>query len=495
MGRVCVGGSSRTLFTLLGLLGVSLLFAGAPVYGQSKPIVRFHGAAKPLASGAVVEDWPGFLGARRDGVSRETMILDKWPAGGPRLVWEMEAGGSFSAPSIVDGRLVYMYRIGGDEVVDCVDSETGRFIWRQRYPCGYEDRYGFSNGPRASPVIDDGRVYTFGVEGVLHCLDLKSGKVIWRHDTSRLYNVPQNYFGVGSTPLVEGDLLIVHVGSPGGPCVVAYDKRTGDVRWKAGDRWAASYASPVRASFHGRRKILIFAGGDSRPPTGGLLVLDASDGRVDFRFPWRAEKYESVNAASPVVIGHDVFVTSSYGVGGALISAGADGTYKPKWTTKGLGSHWATPIHRDGYLYGFDGEGTNGSELVCIRLTDGKEMWREEITWKERVPKNGEMTEMTFSPMRGSLIYADGKFICVGEMGHLLLLDMTPSGVTVLDRSWPFAARETFTAPVLSHGLLYVCQSRKSFIGSDKARLLCFDVRGTGGAGGSVGTGGARGGE
>jgi len=420
--------------------------------------------------------WPTLLGPSHNAISTETPLAKNWPAGGPALVWEMAAGAGYAAPAVASNRLVYFHRVGGEQTVDCLHPETGRPHWRFSYASQYKDRFGFNNGPRSSPVIDEGRVFVIGPEGKLHCLNLATGRVLWQRHPAKEYNITNTYFGVGSTPLVDGDLLIVAVGAPG-PGVVAYDKRNGKVRWKVEDDWAASYASPIPGVIHGSKRIFVFAGGDSRPPTGGLLSVNPLDGRIDFRFPWRAKSYESVNAASPVVIGNRVFISTAYKKGGVLLEIQPNGSARVAWTTLQLRAHWGTPIHRDGYLYGFDGDSQNDTALVCIDLKDGHVVWRKQLEWRDDVERNGEKTTMSFGLMRGSLLWADGHFLALGEMGHLLWLDLSPDGCQVLARAWLFPARESFTLPVLSRGLLYVTQNTKGFLDQSKERLLCYDLR------------------
>ena len=221
-------------------------------------------------------------------------------------------------------------------------------------------------------MIDGDRVYTIGAEGKLHCLKLETGQLYWKRDVAGEFKVPQDFFGVASTPLIEGDSLIVNVGAPGGPCVAAFDKRTGKMMWGTGDLWGASYASPVPAVVHGKRRLLVFAGGESQPPTGGLLGIDPVTGAIDFQFPWRSRSYESVNASCPVAIGNQVFVSASYKTGGALLDLLPGGGHKVAWTTPEFGLHFNTPIHRDGYLYGFDGRNEPDAALACVELATGK---------------------------------------------------------------------------------------------------------------------------
>lgn len=451
--------------------------AGDPA-PKPNPDVRFHAKPKPLAPGAVAVDWRSFLGPAHNGKSPETKLLHDWPTGGPKLLWEMRKGTGYSSPAIAGAYLVYMHRQGNEERVECLHPETGEKYWDFAYPTQFEDRYGYNNGPRASPVIDGDRVYTYGAEGKLHCLRLQSGQVLWKHEMAAEFKVPQDFFGTATTPLLEGDRLIVNIGAPGGPTVAAFDKTTGKLVWGAGKEWGPSYASPVPATVQGKRRVFVFAGGESKPPAGGLLSIDPANGAVDFSFPWRSKSYESVNAASPVVAGNQVFVSASYKTGGALLSIGADLKPTVAWTSAEIGTHFNTAIEKDGYLYAFDGRNEPDASLVCVELKTGKVMWRVNPEWDETFAADGAVRTQRLGTFRGTLLEVDGKFLCLGELGHLLWLDLTPQGYKELKRAWIFAARETWSSPVLSHGLLYISQHTRDALHGVGPRLLCYDLRG-----------------
>src|SRR5665213_3000027 len=135
------------------------------------------------AAGAVFAgDWPQFLGPRANGISDETGLLEKWPAGGPPLVWEKTIGTGYGAPSIMGQRLVFHHRIGDEEIVECLDADTGKSLWRYAYPSHFVDPYGYNNGPRATPLLTSNACYTFGAEGKLTCLELQTGKLVWQRD-------------------------------------------------------------------------------------------------------------------------------------------------------------------------------------------------------------------------------------------------------------------------------------------------------------------------
>jgi outer membrane protein assembly factor BamB len=406
-------------------------------------------------------DWPTFLGPTRDGVSPEVGILTKWPREGLKVLWEAPMGMGFAPPVVSRGRLFHFDRFGANNRLTCRNAETGQLLWKFEYPTDYEDRYGYSPGPRACPVVDDDRVYTYGPEGMLHCLTAADGKQLWKIDTEQAYHVHQNFFGVGSVPVVEGDLLIVAVGgSPkgsrpvdfrevkgNGTGIVAFDKRTGKEVYRTSDE-LASYSSPVVATVGSRRLGLYFA-------RGGLIGFDPKTGKVDFRFPWRAKIEESVNAATPVVVGDKVLITECYGPGAALLKVGS-GKAQPVWTDaerdredRALACHWNTPIHVGGYVYGSSGRHENEAELRCVELATGKVAWAEKRL------------------SRASLTLIDGHFLCLTERGELYLLKVNPKKFEPVAKWVTDVDYPSWAAPVVSHGLLYV---------RGKDRLICAEL-------------------
>jgi outer membrane protein assembly factor BamB len=448
-----------------------------PPAARINPAATFHHKPKPLPAGAVVSDWPSFLGPTRNAVSTETKLLHAFPPQGPTLVWEMRKGTGYSGPAIAGDRLIFLHRQGDQEIVECLHPETGERYWMYSYPTNFEDRYGYNNGPRASPVIDGDRVYTYGAQGKLHCFRLETGQILWKRDLNAEFKVPQDFFGTATTPLIEKDLLIINIGAPGGPTVAAFDKNNGKMLWGAGDEWGPSYASPIAADVQGRRRIFVFTGGESQPPTGGLLVIDPADGRIDFSFPWRSRSYESVNASTPLVIGNQVFLSATYRTGAALLNLEPDGGYKVAWTSPEFDLHFTMPIHLDGYLYGFAGRNEPDAALMAVELATGKTAWRKVPEWEETLEINGTSRTISESTYRGSLLRVDGHFLTLGEHGHLLWLDLSPKGYKQIARAWLFRAPETWTPPVLSHGLLYIVQNHRDALADTPPRLLCYDLR------------------
>lgn len=446
---------------------------------QPNRLVRFHKAPKPLAADAVTSDWANFLGPTHNGVSTETRLLRNLPAGGPDLVWEMQHGYSYASPSIQGDYLVYSHRVQNEELVVAMHPETGSTYWEHRHPCTYRDRYGFGVGPRASPAIDGERVYTFGVEGELICFDLKTGRIIWQRDIMAEFKLKQAFFGIATSPVIEGDLLILNVGAAGGPCIAAFNKHTGAMVWGAGNQWGASYASPVPATVQGKRRIFVYTGGESRPPVGGLLSIDPVTGKIDWRIPWRSTTYESANAANPVVFDNKVLITASYQTGSRLVGVKPDMNHSDVWTNKEWGCHWSTPILHEGHLYAFEGRHPHTAALICADAKTGQVKWRHDKTWQEKVntPRGPSQTRVGY--MRGSLLRVDGAFLCLGEVGHLAWLDLSPDGFKERSRAWLFSAQQTWNVPVISRGLLYICQNAPDKLNRTRPRLLCYDLRAT----------------
>jgi len=443
--------------------------------------LRAHAAPRPLAPGARTEDWPTFLGPRRDGRSNETGLVVAWGPDGPPLAWEMERGTGLASPVVQGDRLVYTHRVGEAVHVDCLEATTGRRFWRHSFPCDYQPRYIANDGPRSTPTIAGDAVFVHGVGGELLCLELATGRVRWQRDLAAEFSLSEGFFGVVSSPLAHGDLLIQNVGAPG-PTVAAFDQRTGRLRWATPATWGADCASPVIATAGGRERLFVLTGGESRPATGGLLVLDPASGAEEFRFPFRSATVESVNGASPVVGDERVFLTAAYGVGSAALALDEAGAWKPLWTNRHLGIEFSAPILIGDRLFAVDGRPDRAGAVVCLDAASGNERFRADLDWTERATYQGAERELSLSIGSGSLLAVDGRLLCLGDNGHLLWLQPGDGGLLVLARAWLFRANQSWTPPVVCHGLLYVCQNEPERFGEERRgrRLLCYDLRAEG---------------
>ena len=172
-----------------------------------------------------------------------------------------------------------------------------------------------------------------------------------------------------------------------------------------------------------------------------------------------------------------VFISASYRAGSALLEILPDFTPRTLWTTREFGLHFSTAIYQDGYLYGFEGRNEPDASLACLDVNTGAVAWREILEWTETFQLRGTTRQQLMGPYRGSLLAVDGQFLCLGEFGHLLWLDLSSTGYTEVSRSWLFASRETWALPVLSRGLLYVAQNLRDTLNDTTPRLLCYDLR------------------
>ena len=440
--------------------------------------VKAYPAGSSAATTRTGEDWPRFLGPRDTGVSGETGLLSKWPKSGPPIVWEKEIGTGYSAPSIRGNLLVLHHRLRNEEIVDCFEADTGKPLWKYAYPTNFRDPYGYNNGPRCSPLLTADRCYTFGAEGKLLCLNLKDGKKIWLRDTAADWDVPEAFFGVGSTPILLGDLLIVMVGGEPRSGVVAFKAQDGATVWESVGKTAwkipdagfqvddklASYASLLAAQFHGQWHVLSLM-------RDGLVSLDPESGKIRFSYFFRSRSFESVNAARPVVIGDQIFLSAAYRAGCALLKVDPDGKgVTETWRNRNMETHWSTTIHHNGSLYGFSGRHEPEATFRCLDVKTGSVQWETEGADENAQvdPMNGLGFTEPRHFGRGSAILAEEKFIVLGERGVLALVEVSSKEFKEISRvKFPQMQYPSWAAPVLSRGRLYL---------RDEDHLLCVDV-------------------
>jgi outer membrane protein assembly factor BamB len=437
----------------------------------------------PTHAQSASDDWPRFHGPHSNGISDETGLLDRWPTNGPPTVWEKTIGTGYGAPSVRAEKLLFHHRVGDEEIVQCLDAATGKPVWHYGYPSRYVDPYGYNNGPRCTPLLASNLCYTFGAEGKLLCLDLQTGRLVWQRDTSKDWNVPEAFFGVGSTPLLEGNLLITIVGGQPDSGVVAFDAKTGKtvwesvgeknwqgvpmtgwpgeprVQWKNWDK-QASYSTPVAATIRGRRQILCLM-------RQGLVSLNPSNGIVSASFWFRSRVEESVNAMSPVVADDTVLISAAYyKIGSVLLRMNPEHrNFDEVWRSDVLELHWNTPIYHEGYLYAFSGRNEPDARFRCVELRTGKLMWDRDESWPAH---GGSYLLQPGVYGRGSAIMADGKLIVLGEGGLLGLFKPNPQKPEEISR-WqvPSLHFPCWAAPVLSHKKLYL---------RSEDRLVCLNV-------------------
>jgi outer membrane protein assembly factor BamB len=395
---------SRLRIVLLAGLGAFLVFA--------------IGALPAAQAG----DWANWRGPNHDGVSTETGWSPAAVSAG-KVLWRGQVGRGYSSFAVAGGKLFTLGNRDGQDSVYCLDAETGKEIWKHSYPC----RAGKYAGPRATPTVDGELVYTMSRDGVLYCFDAASGKVQWKKKADT--KMPR--WGIATSPLVHGDLVVVNTGSSG----TAYNKKTGKVAWSKGNGMPG-YATPVPMGEGQELRFLIMG-------ENALLCVSAGSGRPLWDFPWKT-KY-NVLAADPVLVDKSgVFISSGYNKGCAMLRVGSGGVSK-LWENTNMRNHMASCVHHDGYLYGFDEK-----SFACLDVKMGNTQWSQGGLGK------------------GAMSMADGKLIILAENGgSLVIAEANPKRFVELARTKVFGGH-TWTPPVLANGRIY-CRN-------DAGDVTCLDV-------------------
>ncbi len=412
------------LVVLGALLAASLEIRGVsgdlvPIFAWkwSRAEVAAAESGAPVALGARVlsspHDYPGFLGGARDATVAGVRLARDWESRPPRELWRRPVGAGWSAFAIAGELAVTQEQHGREERVVAYDLDTGEPVWSHADAGRYETTIA-GPGPRATPTIRDGVVYTMGALGRLNALELATGRLLWSRQVLAEHDTEHPEWGKSSSPLVLDELVVVSVGERQGPSLVAYDRATGEARWAAGgDR--ASYSSPLVAELDGRRQIVIF----NRESVSGH---DPGSGVELWRYPWSAQQ---PNVAMPVPIGGDrLLVSSGYGLGSKLLelSAGDDGgmTAELVWESPRLKAKFTNVVVHDGKVYGLD-----DGVLVCLDPETGERCW-----------KRGRYGH-------GQMILAGDLLLVLSEKGELVLVEPTPdehrelASFQVLDgKSW-----------------------------------------------------------
>ena len=409
----------------------------------ARPILLFAIAVHATAAATAVPaatDWPQFLGPTRNGVYAGPPLAEAWGPSGPKVAWRKQVGQGFAGPAVVGNRVILFHRVANEEVVESLDAATGKPIWRYAYPTNYRDDFGFDEGPRAVPVVADGIVYTFGAQGQLHAIDLAKGTRVWSADTMTRFGVPKGFFGAAGSPLVEGGRVIANIGGEKAG-IVAFDAKSGKVLWTATDD-DASYSSGVGATIGGRR-LGVFLTRDS------LVGVDPASGAVQFQRRWRARQAASVNAATPLVVGDEIFVSAQYGPGAGVLRVNGS-QLTDVWTSdEVLSNHYATSVLHGGYLYGFHGRQEFGPSFRAVEFKTGAVKWSQDQF------------------RAGSVLLAGDRLLIMREGGELILAPASPQGFRPIARA-QILQGVARPYPAIANGLLYV---------RNETTMLCLDLR------------------
>ncbi len=390
----------------------------------------------------LADDWPEWMGPHRDGVWRETEILERFDTNGPPVVWRVPVNSGYVGPSVAGGRIFLMDRVAGkrpepkrgeraspeipgNERVSCLDAASGKVLWEKAYDCPYAIAY--PGGPRVTPLVREGQVFTLGAMGDLRCWNAGDGELIWARNLPKDFGTEPPVWGFAAAPLLDGNRLICPVGGTNS-ALVAFDRKDGEELWRALTAKEIGYAPPVLVEAAGRRQ-LIFWHPDA------ITGLDPESGRVLWSHvypvggkPQRPE----VTIAMPRLAGARLFLSSFY-QGSLLLEVPAAGaeprvvwnrrSAKQSEITDGLHTVMATPVIRDGHIYGVCGMG----ELRCLDLETGDRRWASFDLF-------GGESEAGF--LAHAFIVAEGdRYWFWNDHGELMVGTLSPEGVRITSKA------------------------------------------------------------
>jgi len=399
-------------------------------------------------------EWPQWGGPNRNFITTATGLADKWPEGGPRVIWSRPLGTGHSGIVAADNRLFTMYRVGNgrsrqgpwdaEEFVVALDAATGKTLWEYKYASKRED-FSFGAGPHSTPLVVGDRLFTFGTNKQLHAFDVRSGKVLWSHDLITEFKAPSLLIrpvvktGYGCSPIAYRDTIICSVGGPG-QSVMAFRQRDGSVVWKSGD-FLTSEAAPILIDFAGTQQLVVFGGGT-------VNGLDPANGKVLWSHPH--DPGNDLNCGTPLWGGDILFVSSAYKAGSRALrlTKKGDATFAEElWFTNRVRFMFLNAVRLGDYVYGTTGD-FGPAFLTALDVKTGQAKWQHR----------------GFG--RASVIYADGKAIILDEDGDLALATLSPDGVKILSEAKVFETT-AWTSPTLIGTTLYA---------RDREKIVALDL-------------------
>jgi outer membrane protein assembly factor BamB len=394
----------------------------APAPAASAPSAT---ASPPATAATAVPElsapWPSFYGPRMDGTYIETPILTEWPSSGLQQLWRRPVGGGYASMTVAQDLVFTIEQRRDQETVAAYELKTGRERWTNAWKAFFQESMG-GDGPRATPVYSEGRVYALGATGEFRCLDAASGRLLWRKNILEDAGTENISWGMAASPLIADSLAIVLPGKT----VTAYDKTTGERKWVSlGD--TAAYTAPMIATLAGVRQILAVT-------AGRAAGLNVSDGKLLWSFPWKTD-YD-VNSALPVIVDANRFILSAgYGHGASLIevvSSGGVMSARELWHNNSLKAKFNNAVHHSGVVYGLD-EGI----MVAVDVNTGKRLW-----------KGGRYGY-------GQLLLAGDHIIVLTETGDVVLVKANPQRLEELAKFEALSGK-TWNVPAIAQGRLLV---------------------------------------
>jgi len=421
------------------LIVIFSFFACGKEEGDGRKSAKYNGGkTKPYKQGLVklgktVHGWPSFQGPDRNGIARVTGINKNWKVKKPKTLWSVNLkDDGYACPSAAEGMVfIQDRRWRNHEKVRAINIQTGKDVWSFSYADPGYARYGYA---RATPVYDEGLLYTISRNGRLHCLEAKNGKKLWTMDIIKKYGGELPRWQMAISPLIDGQRLIVC--SPGKKNLIMLDKKNGKEIMKAGNDDGISYATPVIAIINGIRQYIFFT-------PESLIGIGDKDGKVLWRFPWKSRR--GIHVAQPLVVSKNrIFITTGYKKGCAMVEVKGNNT-KQLWFTKNMQAHFSSPILYKGFIYG----NSDPDHLVCLNPADGS------VKWKKK------------GFQKGGLILADEVLIALGgQSGSLIMVKAVPNTYQELGRIKPAGGR-SWTPPIMSD---------KNLIIRNRTQLMCISL-------------------
>ena len=383
-------------------------------------------------------DWPIYRGPQHNGFTSETNWSADFPSAGPKQLWKKSIGIGFSSMTISNGRVYTMGNSGKSgpnahqDTVFCFDADTGREIWKHTYSCPLQPKY-YEGGTLSTPTVDGKSVYTISKMGHLFCLDADTGNVKWQKNMNEDLGFKHPTWHFSGSPFIHENMLILNLGDAG----VALNKNNGNIIWHNG-KGICGYATPVPYEMDGQKCVAIFG-------ASHIMGVRINDGKV----LWKSffENRTKVNAADPIIIGDEVFISNGYNYGCAKIKVDG-GNAQTLWKNKNMRNHMNCTMYYKGYLYGFD-----ESALTCLDFKDGS------IKWTERSLGKGAL-----------MMSADGRMIIISDKGELAIANASPEKFDLISRAQILPRSKCWTTPILANGKIYARNA--------KGDMVCVDVSG-----------------
>ncbi len=401
------------------------------------------------------DDWPQWMGPRRDNVWRETGLIDKFPADGPAVVWRTPIAGGYAGPAVANGKVFVTDYVTGDDVkvdnferktskgserVLCLDEGTGAILWKHQYPVTYTVSY--PAGPRCTPTIDGDRVYTLGAEGHLFCFRVTDGEILWSKDLKTEYKTKSALWGYASHPLIDGDKLLCIVGTDVAHCA-AFDKVTGKELWKTGTAPEQGYSPPTIIEAAGQRQLVLL-----KPD--GVYAANPETGAILWKAPYGADNGSII--MSPVKVGDYLFV-GGFQEKNLLLKLATD---KPGaevvWRDKaqhGLSPVNVQPFAADGLIYGFHEKG----DLRAVEIPSGKILWKTAGPLGQRPQGSGS----------AFIVRQGDRYWMFAETGDLVIAKLSREAYTEIDRAhlidptnFAFGRDVVWCSPAYANQRIYV---------------------------------------